>query len=134
MNEPVRVAVALLVKDGCVLMGERRPEKIYPLHWEFPGGKLEEGESAIEAVERELREELSIEIQGAEEWFSELATYSNGMTYDISFFLVRSWRGEIVNHEFHNIAWISRDILPTLLHLPGNRRILERLMREGIPT
>lgn len=133
MSTAIRVAVALLVKDGCVLMGERKPEKIYPLHWEFPGGKLEKGESALDAVGRELREELSIEIQNAEEWFSEIATYSNGITYDISFFLVRSWRGEIVNNEYHRIDWISEAVLPTLLHLTGNQRILERLQREGIP-
>lgn len=129
----VRVAVGLLVKNGSVLMGERKPDKIYPLHWEFPGGKLEENESALDALRRELREELGIEIQDAEEWFSEIVTYSNGITYDISFFLVRSWQGKITNHEFHKLEWISEAILPTLLHLSGNQRILEQLMREGIP-
>lgn len=133
MSHPVLVAVGLLVKNGCVLMGERKPDKIYPLHWEFPGGKLEKGESTVDAVQRELREELGIEIKDSEEWFSEIATYSNGITYDISFFLVRSWQGEIMNHEFNRLEWISEATLPTLLHLSGNQRILERLMREGIP-
>ncbi|HET6400944.1 MAG TPA: NUDIX domain-containing protein [Candidatus Kapabacteria bacterium] len=134
MNDPVRVAVALLVKDGCVLMGERKPKKVYPLHWEFPGGKLESNESAVDAMRRELREELGVEIEDAEEWFSEVHTYSNGMTYDISYFLVRAWRGEIVNREFHRVEWISNAALPTLLHLSGNKRILDRLLREGIPA
>lgn len=129
----VSVAVGLLLKNGCVLMGERRPDKIYSLHWEFPGGKLEANESTLDAVRRELREELGVEIQDMEEWFSEIATYSNGITYDISFFLVRSWHGEITNNEFHRLEWISEAMLPTLLHLSGNQRILERLMREGIP-
>ena len=134
MNDPVRVAVGLLVKEGCVLMGERRPEKIYPLHWEFPGGKLEPNESAVDAVRRELQEELGVEVEDAEEWFSEVHTYSNGITYDISYFLVRAWRGEIVNREFQRVEWISETMLPTLLHLAGNKRILERLRREGIPV
>jgi 8-oxo-dGTP diphosphatase len=133
MSAPVRVAVGLLVRNGCVLMGERRPEKVYPLHWEFPGGKLEANESALDAVRRELLEELGIEVDTAQTWFAEVATYSNGMTYDISYFLVRSWRGEIVNKEFHRVDWISEATLPTLLHLSGNQRVLERLLREGIP-
>ena len=130
---PIRVAVGLLLKDGCVLMGERRASKIYPLHWEFPGGKLESDESAFEALRRELREELSIDILNAEEWYNEVATYSNGITYDILYFLVRDWNGEIENSEFNQIAWIAREMLPTLLHLSGNERILARLQREGIP-
>jgi 8-oxo-dGTP diphosphatase len=130
----VRVAVALLVRDGRVLMGERKAEKVYPLHWEFPGGKIEAGETAQDALKRELKEELGIEIAGTEMWDSEIATYSNGMTYGISYFLVRSWNGEISNVEFNRIEWITNEVLPTLLHLSGNKAILERLMLEGIPS
>jgi 8-oxo-dGTP diphosphatase len=130
----VRVAVALLVRDSSVLMGERRPDKVYPLHWEFPGGKIEAGETAQDALRRELREELGIEMADAILWDSEIATYSNGMTYGISYFLVRSWNGEISNMEFNRVEWISNEVLPTLLHLSGNKAILERLMLEGIPA
>ena len=129
----VRVAVALLVRDGSVLMGERKPEKIYPLHWEFPGGKIEAGETVQDALRRELHEELGIEIARAELWDSEIATYSNGITYAISYFLVREWNREISNLEFNRVEWISREMLPNLLHLSGNEAILARLMREGIP-
>src|SRR5437763_12424295 len=115
MSESIPVAVALLLKDGCVLMGERRADKVYALHWEFPGGKLETNESAVEALRRELQEELDIEMGDAELWSSELATYSNGMTYDISYFLVREWRGEIYNREFNQVGWINSEMLPTLL-------------------
>jgi 8-oxo-dGTP diphosphatase len=131
---PIKVAVALLLKDGCVLMGERKPHKVYPLHWEFPGGKLEDGESHFDALKRELSEELGIDIAEAEEWMSEVATYSNGMTYDIRYFLVRSWQAEIDNREFNQILWVSNETLPTLLHLSGNKNILERLYTDGIPS
>jgi 8-oxo-dGTP diphosphatase len=131
---PIKVAVALLLKDGCVLMGERKPHKVYPLHWEFPGGKLEDGESHIDALQRELSEELGIDIAEAEEWMSEVATYSNGMTYDIRYFLVRSWQAEIDNREFNQILWVSNETLPTLFHLSGNKNILERLYTDGIPS
>jgi len=130
----IAVAVALLLKDGCVVMGERRTDKVYPLHWEFPGGKLESGETALDALRRELFEELSIEITDAKYWMSEIAEYSNGMTYDISYFLVREWKGEISNlNEFNRIEWISNTTLPLLKHLSGNANVIGRLEREGIP-
>jgi 8-oxo-dGTP diphosphatase len=132
-NTPVHVAVALMLWDGCVLMGERKPEKIYPLHWEFPGGKIEVGETALDALRRELFEELGIEVADAEMYFSETATYSNGVTYEISYFVVREWDREIANLEFNRIEWISEALLPSLLQLSGNKAILDRLMREGIP-
>lgn len=131
---PVQVAVALLLKDGCVLLGERRPDKIYPLHWEFPGGKLEPDETALEALRRELHEELAVEIDEAEDWMQETATYSNGITYDIRYYLVRSWSGTVENREFNRIEWVSNEALPTLLHLSGNKDIIDRLAREGIPA
>jgi 8-oxo-dGTP diphosphatase len=131
---PVQVAVALLLKDGCVLMGERRTDKVYPLHWEFPGGKLETGETPLDALRRELLEELAIQIQDAEEWMHEIATYSIGITYDVRYYLVRSWSGQLENREFHQIKWVSNEILPTLLHLSGNKNILDRLAHEGIPA
>lgn len=126
------VSVGLLLKDGYVLMGERLPTKEYPLHWEFPGGKLDTYEDTVSALRRELNEELAIDICDAEEWFNELALYSNGKAYDVTYFLVRSWKGEIVNREFNRIAWVSREMLPTLLHLSGNKRIVKRLIRKGI--
>ncbi len=131
--EAVRVVVALLVRERSVLMGERRPDKVYPLHWEFPGGKIEMGETETEALHRELQEELGIKIADSELYCSEIATYSNGITYAISYFLVREWQGEIVNMEFNRVQWVSKELLPTLLHLSGNKTILDRLMREGIP-
>ncbi|MDP4199731.1 MAG: NUDIX domain-containing protein [Bacteroidota bacterium] len=131
---PISVAVGLLLRDGCVLMGERRPDKIYGLHWEFPGGKLEVGETALDALRRELSEELAIHITDAQEWLRETATYSNGLTYDIHYYLVRGWTGTMENCEFNKIQWVSNEALPTLLHLSGNKNILDRLTHEGIPA
>ena len=129
----IPVAVGLLIRDGFVLMGERRPGKVYPLHWEFPGGKIEHGETPIEALARELREELNIEMVDGQFWYSETASYSNGETYYIEYYLVREWGGDIVNSEFRSVKWISDETLPMLQHLSGNANILARLQREGIP-
>jgi 8-oxo-dGTP diphosphatase len=134
METAVEVVCALVLRDGDILMGERKPHKVYPLHWEFPGGKIEPGETPLEALRRELLEELDIEIEFAEEWMRETNTYSNGMTYDVRYFLIREWSGEIINLEFNRILWVSREVLPDLIHLSGNKNIIERLWREDIPS
>lgn len=115
-------------------MCQRPQTKIYPLHWEFPGGKVEQGETKAEALIRELREELGIESSIDEEYFNEIASYSNGLTYDISYFLVREFDREPENKEFNAIGWIDNGTLPTLTHLSGNDRILRQFYEQGIPA
>lgn len=130
----IPVVVALLLRNASVLMCQRPTTKIYPLHWEFPGGKVETGETNLEALRRELFEELQIRVHDAEEFFYEVAEYSNGMTYGITYYLIREFDGEPVNTEFQAIAWIDEATLPTLQHLSGNDRILARIYTEGIPA
>jgi len=132
-RSPIAVVVGLLLRNGSVLMCQRRETKIYPLHWEFPGGKVEPNESNLDALHRELREELAIEAQDGEPWFEELATYSNGFTYAITYYLVRNFAGEPENLEFNDLKWVDSNTLDTLLHLSGNARILLKLKEEGIP-
>ena len=70
-----RVAVGIIVKDGQLLACQRRRNGRYPLKWEFPGGKIERGETAREALVRELREELSINTLVEKEFFRQEWTY-----------------------------------------------------------
>src|ERR1043165_6883628 len=98
---PVEVVTALLVNDGKVLMCERHTEKIYPLHWEFPGGKVEPGETLVEALKREVHEELHMTCDIIREYYDDVMTYSNGITYHVTFFIVPSFSGEPVNTEFN---------------------------------
>ncbi len=131
---PVEVVTGLLVRNGKVLMCERRTDKIYPLHWEFPGGKVEQDESLFQALQRELQEELEISCTAARFFFDDVMTYSNGMTYHVTFFVCSSFLGEPVNTEFNSIGWFDMIELRNILHLSGNRQIIERLTREGIPV
>jgi 8-oxo-dGTP diphosphatase len=131
---PVEVVTALLVGDGKVLMCERHKKKLYPLHWEFPGGKVEAGESLVEALIREVREELQVDCNVIREYFDDVMTYSNGITYHVTFYIVPDYSGELVNTEFNSIGWFSVEELRELQHLSGNSNILNRLYTEGIPS
>ena len=114
-------------------MCQRREDKHYPLFWEFPGGKIEAGETPIQALHRELQEELMISFTEAEQWFEDTMEYSNGITYHVTFYLLRDFEGEPVNTEFHDIAWFDAPGLDFIQQLSGNLNILEKIAEEGIP-
>jgi len=130
----IKVVTGLVMRDGAVMMCQRREDKYLGLHWEFPGGKVEEGETLEDALKRELREELEIEATDFREWFQDVMSYSNGHTYDVTFYIVSDFLGEPVNTEFADIMWVTPELMPTLLHLAGNTNTLAKLQREGFPT
>jgi len=131
---PIPVVTALLIKGGKVLMCQRRENKTYPLHWEFPGGKVEAGETLLQALQRELMEELAISVTKAEPWFEDIMTYSNGFTYQVTFFIVRDFEGDLVNMEFNAIGWFTATELDFIQQLSGNLNILEKIADLGLPV
>jgi 8-oxo-dGTP diphosphatase len=108
MTDPPRkrtlVVAGLVVRDGHVLITQRRADQALPLQWEFPGGKVEPGESASDALVRELREELGIETETAYPWITRVFTYPHA-TVRLHFFRVTRWRGEPHPHEGQQFAW-----------------------------
>jgi 8-oxo-dGTP diphosphatase len=130
----IKVVTALVVRDGAILMCQRHRDKYLPLHWEFPGGKVEQGETFTDALLREVKEELHLDILSHREYFRDIMTYSNGHTYDVTFYIVDSFEGEPVNTEFEDIMWVTPVTMPALLHLAGNKNIIEKLLLEGIPA
>lgn len=101
----VEVAAAVLQRpDGTFLLAQRPPDKIWAGFWEFPGGKVEQGESAHDALVRELREELGIEVMTAYPWITRVFTYPHA-TVRLSFFRVTEWRGELYPHEGQQFSW-----------------------------
>ncbi len=123
----VHVAAAVLVRpDGQVLLAQRPPGKAYAGYWEFPGGKLEAGESAHAALVRELREELGIEVRRAAPWLVQEFVYPHAHV-ELHFFRVFEWDGELFGHDGQAFAWQtpgSWDVAPLL---PANTRILSAL-------
>jgi 8-oxo-dGTP diphosphatase len=104
--KPVRLVVAALILRGReVLICQRRPDQPMALKWEFPGGKVENGESAEEALRRELDEELGISADIGDRVAHTRHTYRSGSAIDLQFFAVRQFAGEMTNRIFHDLRW-----------------------------
>lgn len=130
-NKIVDVAAAVLQRpDGSFLLAQRPAGKIWAGYWEFPGGKLEQGESARDALVRELREELGIEVHTTYPWLMRVFTYPHA-TVRLHFFRVTSWRGELHPHEGQQFSWQLPTAVSVSPILPANAPILRALL---LPT
>jgi 8-oxo-dGTP diphosphatase len=104
-NKIVEVAAAVLQReDGSFLLAQRPPDKIWAGYWEFPGGKIEPGETPYHALVRELREELGITVTTAYPWVTRVFTYPHA-TVRLNFFRVTAWSGELHPHEGQEFSW-----------------------------
>jgi 8-oxo-dGTP diphosphatase len=123
----VQVAVAVLLRaDGRVLVAQRLPGTPYAGYWEFPGGKLEAGESAHDALARELDEELGIGVRRAIPWLVRRYDYAHAQV-ELNFFRVFTWRGEPVGRDGQAIAWQLPGAFNVAPLLPANTAILRAL-------
>jgi 8-oxo-dGTP diphosphatase len=107
-----QVAAGLIVRENKLLICQRTKHQPMPLKWEFPGGKIEEGEDYHIALRRELEEELGIDAVIGPELRRLQHTYKNGGTLELSFFLVEDYRGDVDNRIFKDVRWVHRSALP----------------------
>jgi 8-oxo-dGTP diphosphatase len=107
-----RVAAAFIVRDSKILICQRTKHQPMPLKWEFPGGKIEEGEQPRDALRRELEEELGIDATIGDEIVRIRHTYQNGGAVELRFFTVDAYKGEIENRIFKDVRWVDRAELP----------------------
>jgi 8-oxo-dGTP diphosphatase len=123
----IEVSAAVLQRpDGTFLLAQRPSDKIWAGYWEFPGGKIEPGETPFHALVRELHEELGITVQTAYPWLTRVFTYPHA-TVRLNFFRVTAWSGDLHPHEGQEFSWQ----LPTKVSvdpiLPANAPILRAL-------
>ena len=122
-----RVAAAVLVRgDGDVLLAQRPAGKAYAGYWEFPGGKLETGETPRDALVRELHEELGLDVTRAAPWFVQRHDYPHA-DVELHIFRVFGWQGEPVGHDGQAFAWQAPGAIDVAPLLPANTRVLAAL-------
>jgi len=120
----VQVVAAILERDGRVLIGQRKPEQSHPLQWEFPGGKVEAGETPEQALARELEEELGIRGATGEEIARYSFTYPGRDPILLFFFRVTTYAGDVRNLVFQEMRWEPAAALARFDFVEGDRQFL----------
>ena len=125
----VDVAVGVLIRpQGDFLLTSRPVGKVYAGYWEFPGGKLEAGETVEQALARELQEEIGITVHDLERWKVEMVDYPHALVR-LNFCKVLRWTGELQMREAQSFAWQTLPVQVTPV-LPGTVPVLQWLADE----
>jgi len=120
----VEVVAAIIERDGGVLICQRQPGQSHPLQWEFPGGKVEPGETPPQALAREIEEELGIRSAAGDEIARYEFTYPGKQPITLIFFRVASFLGEPRNLIFHEMRWEPRRNLARFDFVEGDLKFL----------
>jgi 8-oxo-dGTP diphosphatase len=130
-QKSILVTAGILIEGGRVLICQRHRSDPYGMQWEFPGGKVKEGEELKASLRRELAEELAIQAEIDEEVFRLRHQYPD-RAVEVVFFAVRKFRGTIRNQVFEAIAWVDRSRLSQFNFLEADRELVRRLSHDEI--
>lgn len=124
----MQVVAALIEHEGKILVCQRARGSRFELMWEFPGGKIEPGETPEKALARELWEELGVNAKIGREVFRSRYSYAEMREpIEIIFFAASAPPENVVNKEFEQTAWRSRESLPEMKFLAADRELIEKL-------
>jgi 8-oxo-dGTP diphosphatase len=121
------VAAGLIVRGGEVLIGQRIEDQPMASLWEFPGGKIEPGETAEQALARELSEELGIQATVGAPVTRIRHNYRHGGAVDLQFFAVHEFSGEIDNQIYQQVRWVRLEDLTGYDFLAADRGLIRDL-------
>lgn len=128
----ILVTAGIIIHDDRVLVCQRRPGARFGLKWEFPGGKVEDGETPEACLRRELLEELCIEAEVGPEIYRTEHRYLDGFAVRLLFFRILRYSGTPTNHAFERIEWARMADLYGYDFLEADRELVERMARGEI--
>lgn len=130
-NQPTTVVGGLIYQNKKILICQRKKEGDHPLKWEFPGGKLKDFEENQEALKRELKEELNIEIIEMI-FFDEYLYEYNELSKKLKlvFYQIFQFEGEMQNLVHHQLKWIDISNLSDYDFLEGDQKIIDKLIQN----
>jgi 8-oxo-dGTP diphosphatase len=129
-NATIRVVAAVIEQNGRYLVTQRRPTAVLPLLWEFPGGKVEADESDLEALAREVRHRVGVEIRPGAQISSVSHTYEH-YTVELHLYECRLLEGEPSAVNVHQFRWVESDDFDQLPFTPADEASMSKLL--GIP-
>jgi 8-oxo-dGTP diphosphatase len=129
----ITVVAGLMQRAGEVLVCQRHRDGAFALRWEFPGGKVEAGETCQDGLRRELREELGIEADIGPEAYRTRHDYPGTYTVELIFYYVTAFTGTPCNHAFEQIRWAVPAHLPVDDFLEGDAELLTLLKQGRLP-
>jgi len=132
LMQPTVVAAAIIQRGGLILICRRRPGQAHALKWEFPGGKVEAGETPPEALARELREELALDARIGREIERYEFAYPGKNPLLLIFYAVEDFTGEPQNCVFAAMRWVRTLELPKFDFLEGDVEFVNRLAASGL--
>jgi len=127
-----QVVAALIWKNGKILICQRTKHQVMPLKWEFPGGKIEEGEQPRDALRRELDEELGIGAVIGDEVARIRHVYPNHSSVELRFYAVHKYSGELENRIFRQITWAEPGQLPKFDFLEADLTLVKHLAEGSV--
>lgn len=123
----IRVVAAVIAKDGRYLITQRRPHAALPLMWEFPGGRVEDGESDAEALEREVRHRLDVEVETGE-MISFVSHPYDSYVVDLYLYDCRIVDGTPRARAVNGFRWVRSDEFDELVFTPADESSMSQLL------
>ncbi len=130
-QKSILVTAGIVIDGDYILICQRHHSDAYGMQWEFPGGKVEDGEELKASLRRELAEELTIEADIGEEVFRVRHRYPD-RDVEVVFFAVRSFRGTVCNRVFEAVEWVRRAKLSEFNFLEADRELVRRISNAEI--
>lgn len=132
-DQPIPVSAAVLVRDGKVLLCQRAAGSPHAGKWEFPGGKVEPGESLEECMRRELSEELAIDVRVDRALWTTVHRYPGRRPVELTFFLIHpDFQGVLQNRIFAETRWVAIPALAEMDLLDGDRELVAAIARGDV--